>query len=120
MTEQVVTGLHIVGQIRTHEHERGSLSIDEFKKFLSDVLVKYSLHELGSHYYLFEEGGFTGVVSLMESHVAVHTWPELDYVTLDVYLCNYSRSNEETCREVFAEICEYFNPVSVDKKEIIR
>ena len=33
-------------------------------------------------------GGVTGVVLLAESHLAVHTWPELGAVTLDVYVCN--------------------------------
>ena len=35
-------------------------------------------------------GGVTGVVLLAESHLAVHTWPELGAVTLDVYVCNYN------------------------------
>ena len=38
-------------------------------------------------------GGVTGVVLLAESHLAVHTWPELDAVTLDVYVCNFGADN---------------------------
>ncbi|MBL8347305.1 MAG: adenosylmethionine decarboxylase [Rubrivivax sp.] len=38
-------------------------------------------------------GGITGVVLLAESHLAVHTWPELGAVTLDVYVCNLSTDN---------------------------
>ena len=37
--------------------------------------------------------GITGVVLLAESHLAVHTWPELEAATLDVYVCNLG-----TCR----------------------
>ena len=36
-----------------------------------------------------EPGGVTGLVLLAESHLAVHTWPELNAVTLDVYVCNF-------------------------------
>lgn len=39
------------------------------------------------------DGGITGVVLLAESHLAVHTWPELGAVTLDVYVCNLSADN---------------------------
>lgn len=38
-------------------------------------------------------GGVTGMVLLAESHLAVHTWPELGAVTLDVYVCNLGGDN---------------------------
>ena len=37
-----------------------------------------------------QRGGVTGVVLLAESHVAIHTWPELGNVTLDIYVCNFN------------------------------
>ena len=37
--------------------------------------------------------GITGVVLLAESHLAVHTWPELEAATLDVYVCNLGADN---------------------------
>ncbi len=42
--------------------------------------------------------GVTGCVVLAESHVAIHTWPEIACVTLDAYVCNYSRDNTERAR----------------------
>jgi S-adenosylmethionine decarboxylase len=39
------------------------------------------LHEFG------DSGGLTGVAILAESHISIHTWPELDYVALDVFVC---------------------------------
>lgn len=32
-------------------------------------------------------GGVTGVLLLAESHISVHTWPELDYAALDIFMC---------------------------------
>lgn len=118
--KKVITGLHIVGQIRTNTDEKLK-SESMFKSFLSEIIQGHQLQELGSYYFTFKGGGgFTGVVCLTESHIAIHTWPELQYVTLDVFLCNYSKNNEETCRSVFSDICEYFTPVSISKEEIIR
>ncbi len=34
--------------------------------------------------------GVTGTVLLAESHLALHSWPELGLVTLDIYVCNRS------------------------------
>lgn len=31
--------------------------------------------------------GFTGVVGLAESHMSIHTWPEHDYIAIDVFMC---------------------------------
>lgn len=117
---KVITGLHIVGQIRTIADEKLK-SESMFKSFLSKIIQGHKLQELGSYYFTFKEGGgFTGVVCLIESHIAIHTWPELQYITLDVFLCNYNKNNEETCRSVFSDICEYFMPISISKEEIIR
>ena len=41
-----------------------------------------------SHFHKFGgEGGITGVVLLSESHASIHTWPELGYAALDVFMC---------------------------------
>jgi S-adenosylmethionine decarboxylase len=35
----------------------------------------------------FKPQGVSGVVVLAESHISVHTWPELGYAALDVFAC---------------------------------
>jgi S-adenosylmethionine decarboxylase proenzyme len=51
-----------------------------------------------------EGSGVTGVVLLAESHVAVHTWPEREAVTLDVYVCNYSADNTAKAHALFGAL----------------
>lgn len=119
-SQKTITGLHIVGQIRTKADNK-SKSEEMFKPFLSSLIKKHQLQELGSYYYKFgDAGGFTGIICLVESHIAIHTWPELQYITLDVFLCNYAKNNEKTCRKLFSDICGYFTHLSVEKKEIFR
>jgi len=45
-----------------------------------------------------EPVGITGVVLLAESHLAVHTWPEIASVTVDVYVCNLGVDNSAARR----------------------
>jgi S-adenosylmethionine decarboxylase len=32
-------------------------------------------------------GGISGVAVLAESHISIHTWPEISYAALDVFMC---------------------------------
>lgn len=48
---------------------------------------------VGACFHQFQPEGVTGTVLLAESHLAIHTWPELNYVALDVYVCDYSQNN---------------------------
>lgn len=44
-------------------------------------------HVLGHAFHSFPGGGVTGVVTLSESHLAIHTWPEDTYAAIDVFMC---------------------------------
>ena len=35
----------------------------------------------------FSPQGVTGVVIIEESHISIHTWPEKNYVAIDVFTC---------------------------------
>ncbi|PPR10045.1 MAG: S-adenosylmethionine decarboxylase proenzyme [Alphaproteobacteria bacterium MarineAlpha11_Bin1] len=43
------------------------------------------VHEFGG------SGGLSGVTILAESHITIHTWPELDYAAFDVFMCGKCR-----------------------------
>lgn len=118
--KSIITGLHILGEIYTKETKKLN-SPKSIKRYISKIIRKFELHELGSFYYKFPEGsGFTGLISLVESHIAIHTWPELRYLTLDVYLCNYLKDNSKTCKRVFKEISHLFRPIKIRKTIVIR
>jgi len=112
-------GLHVLGRISVRP---GSVlkRMSSAKRFVSQVIRSNGLHELGSYYHEFSGGGFTGVICLVESHIAMHTWPEFGWLTLEVYLCDYSRDNSDKCRQVFGQIADYFRPVVIKKNEIKR
>jgi len=49
-------------------------------------------------------------VLLAESHIAIHTWPEAGFVTVDVYVCNYTTDNAAKAEQVFAELKAALKP----------
>lgn len=43
---------------------------------------------LGGTFHVFSpQGGVTGVLLLAESHISIHTWPELGFAAIDVFMC---------------------------------
>lgn len=34
-----------------------------------------------------ENGGISGVALLAESHISIHTWPEINYAAIDIFVC---------------------------------
>lgn len=75
-----------------------------------EFVQRSGLNSVGDYFHSFPGGGVTGAVVLSESHMSVHTWPEHRYVTLDVYVCNYSENNREKARRLFDWLVETFGP----------
>jgi len=66
------------------------------------------------------QSGITGVVLLAESHLAVHTWPELGAVTLDVYVCNYGGDNSAKAAALLEALIRLFEPADVSRQQLLR
>lgn len=64
--------------------------------------------------------GITGVLLLAESHLAVHTWPELRGVTLDAYVCNYSADNSARAEALIAALLHRFQPQRLCRNRLQR
>lgn len=79
------------------------------------------LQPVAELFHRFDGGaGVTGVVLLAESHVAVHTWPELAAVTLDVYVCNFSGDNSARAAQLLGALEAAFAPAAVERHRIAR
>ena len=67
-----------------------------------------------------DPGGVTGLVLLAESHLAVHTWPELGAVTLDVYVCNFKHDNTTKAQTLTDTLVELFCPERSNRNSLQR
>jgi S-adenosylmethionine decarboxylase len=54
--------------------------------------------------------GVTATVLLAESHLCVHTWPELGGVTLDVYVCNFGGDHTAKAHALMEALLTLFQP----------
>ncbi|MCU4120309.1 S-adenosylmethionine decarboxylase family protein [Variovorax sp. N23] len=65
-------------------------------------------------------GGVTATVLLAESHLCVHTWPELRGATLDVYVCNFGADHSAQAHALLDALLALFEPGRVERHEISR
>ena len=65
---------------------------------------------VGERFFQFAPQGVTGTVLLAESHLAIHTWPEHGFVTIDVYVCNYTTDNTAKAERLFLSMQEALAP----------
>lgn len=61
------------------------------EKKVEQIMCKAAL-EAGAEirefvFHKFSPQGVSGVVVISESHLAIHTWPELGYAAIDVFTC---------------------------------
>ncbi|MCC7284902.1 MAG: adenosylmethionine decarboxylase [Burkholderiaceae bacterium] len=66
------------------------------------------------------DGGHTGVLLLAESHLAVHTWPELRAVTLDVFVCNRASDNTAKAQALLDVLVARFEAARVARQRLQR
>lgn len=66
--------------------------------------------------YQFEPQGITIVYILAESHFAMHVYPEHNYFTLDIYVCNRSVDLDD----IFDEITREIDIAHVERKNLSR
>jgi S-adenosylmethionine decarboxylase proenzyme len=59
----------------------------QWEETLTDAVAAMGATLLRLNLQPFCPHGLTAVAILAESHLAVHTWPEHDYVAIDIYTC---------------------------------
>tara|TARA_B100001167_G_C16644750_1_gene245764 strand:+ start:229 stop:624 length:396 start_codon:yes stop_codon:yes gene_type:complete len=64
--------------------------ISQVKELLMKAALDCGATVVGETFFKFKPHGVTGVVSIAESHLCVHTWPEYSYASVDIFSCGQS------------------------------
>ncbi|MBI4101341.1 MAG: adenosylmethionine decarboxylase [Candidatus Nealsonbacteria bacterium] len=89
---------------------------DKIKSLLVEAVKRAKNTPLEFVVHKFEPQGVTGIVLLAESHISIHTWPEFNYVALDIYTCGDKSSPRKALEYLKSE----FNPKRSEISEIKR
>ncbi len=119
-------GLHIIADLYGCQKGELLVSSEKLRELCVRVCKDVGLTVLGEHFYQFDgadgsqQGGATGAVVLAESHLAIHTWPERDGATLDVYVCNYTSDNTAKAEAVYKTLSKALKPGDVLVERVMR
>jgi len=92
------------------------LFISTFEKEIKNA----NLTVVGKASHYFSKDAITLTFILKESHINIHTWPELSYVSADIYVCNYSQNNILAAEKIAEAIESIFLPEQINKQYISR
>lgn len=112
-------GLHILSEFSSSQTNLLVTSA-QCRALFDDLIALNELEKVGEVYHDFENGGFTAVVCLTESHMSIHTWPEYQLATFDVFLSNYKRDNSDKVKCIYQSVLSFFEGIEVQKNEIVR
>lgn len=76
--------------------------------------AKATLLHIHLHHFT-ENGGISGVAVLAESHISIHSWPEIGYAALDVFMCGDSNP-----ADAIPVLQDAFGPGRVDVSDMRR
>lgn len=119
-------GLHIIADLYNCQKGDFLVSSAKLRELCVNACKDAGLTVLGDHFIQFDgadgtqQGGSTGAVVLAESHLAIHTWPERDGATLDVYVCNYTSDNTGKAEAVYKTLIKALKPADVLVERIQR
>jgi S-adenosylmethionine decarboxylase len=90
--------------------------IKEVKNILIGAAKASGTSALKVSTYKFNPQGVTGIVLLAESHISIHSWPEYDYLAIDIFTCG----DKARPLKALEYLREKYQPKKVEVQQIAR
>jgi len=116
-----MNGLHILAEFHACQGERRLLQdATALAALCRRACSEAGLAVVAAAFHQFPAAGATGALVLAESHLAIHTWPELDAATFDLYVCNYSQDNRAAAELAYGALCAELRPGRIVRRDVMR
>jgi len=120
--EPLEKGIHILIDMYNVKNIPEMTDAKLLESFCESKVLESGLTQVGKLFYKFpgENSGITGAIIISESHATFHSWPELNYVTIDVFVCNVQNDNRLKARMLAQSFIDLFQPEHKVYQEIER
>lgn len=89
------SGKHMICDFKGIQNSKLLNSCSDLKKMLKNICVEYDFQILQEVEHQFEPQGCSILFLLSESHLSVHTFPEKNHMSFDIYTCRQYSDNSE-------------------------
>lgn len=90
--------------------------IEAVERILVRAAEIAGVHVWSTSFHRFNPSGVSGVIVISESHMSVHTWPEVGYAALDIFTCGDSAKPQKALQWALRE----FGATNVHITEVTR
>jgi S-adenosylmethionine decarboxylase proenzyme len=116
----VSTGKHMICDLHSIRNTALLNSLSGIRDVIDSICDQHSFPVLGKLEHQFTPQGCSLVYLLSESHISVHTFPEKNYIAMDIYTCR-EYPNNDVYHEIYKHLVYVFDadkgkqPVIIDR-----
>ena len=92
-----VLGTHVLLELRDCDPQLLD-DVSYIRQELLSAASAVNAHVVGESFHQFTPQGVTGILSIAESHISIHTWPEHRYAAADVFTCGDGAMPEQAAK----------------------
>ncbi len=74
--------------------------IKYLRRLLKEAADAGNMHIVKVFFHKYSPQGITGLVIVKESHIALHTWPEYAFASVDIFLCGNNSNPYNTLKHI--------------------
>lgn len=90
------------------------------EQIMVEAAIEAEATVIKSAFHPFFPQGVSGVVVIAESHLTIHTWPELGYAAIDVFTCGDQASPERACEYLLQKFgCGHHTTLEVKRGQMV-
>ena len=98
-----VLGTHVLLELRECDPQLLD-DLDYIRQELIGAAATVDAHIVGESFHQFSPQGVTGILSIAESHISIHTWPEHRYAAADIFTCGDQTMPERAAAYIIAAL----------------
>ena len=81
-----VLGCHLLLELKDCNSELLN-DLSYIRKAMIETAQDVGATIVGESFHHFSPQGVTGILAIAESHISIHTWPEINYAAVDIFVC---------------------------------
>ncbi len=94
-----VLGTHVLLELKDCDPQLLN-DLPYIRQELLNAALKVGAHVVGESFHQFAPQGVTGILSIAESHISIHTWPEFGYAASDIFTCGDQTMPERAAESI--------------------